>query len=435
MVPKYVFRPFPSLCVYGSMGVWMYRWMNGCMLMWSNTRVAFSLGGTWYFEEGILTKSCKNVASHLFFLVSLCFPPRKQVLCYYTGLKPKLKSNMVSLPRLLGSWSAMATSGGFHGGGAQEWMVYKGKSHENGWWRGVPQFQEASVSTCQHRPCHRFRCPNDYSKTQGSLSATRSHGQSPSWQKWPVLEITLADGKLPMCHYICLVKTLEHHPMFINFWYTQWFEEHHTLRLQWVRNISFLISNVDKNHELQWYSPTSCTKHAPHRMTKPFPALVSHVFQVFPSPTMARNAGQTHAVLGSAWADNTWTPSRSGCLGLQSAHRLRWVKTEDHRSHHFRQCRWYRWYQDEFTRYVEVIWVCCKSSTNLRTHLMPSQDTECVGQVSCQRVAQKKADATRATGCGGEVGFFGDHSGPKLMIHIFNIHYIASCYIALCYIN
>ena len=34
-----------------------------------------------------------------------------------------------------------------------------------------------------------------------------------------------------------------------------------------------------------------------------------------------------------------------------------------------------------------VIRVCCNSST----YLMRSQDTECVGQVSCQRVVQKNS--------------------------------------------
>ena len=32
-------------------------------------------------------------------------------------------------------------------GGPNSWMVYKGKSYENGWWLGVPLFQE--ITTCK----------------------------------------------------------------------------------------------------------------------------------------------------------------------------------------------------------------------------------------------------------------------------------------------
>ena len=33
-------------------------------------------------------------------------------------------------------------------GGTPKWLVYNGKSHENGWWLRLPLFQETSILSC-----------------------------------------------------------------------------------------------------------------------------------------------------------------------------------------------------------------------------------------------------------------------------------------------
>ena len=54
------------------------------------------------------------------------------------------------------SWKMILSSDVYMGGswlaGTLKWLVYKGKSHSNGWWLGVPLFQETSISGC----CGRF---------------------------------------------------------------------------------------------------------------------------------------------------------------------------------------------------------------------------------------------------------------------------------------